>query len=168
MITLIVGTPDSGKSKLAEQIIVDLGEEKTRIYIATMIPFGTQGDERVKKHQKLREGKNFITIEQPHSLDKIYKTISGYNNPVCLLECITNLVGNEMHRDEMAGIDSDCVSQKVVSQVLGLSKVSEELVVVTNMLEELPEYDSETIKYIELVNNVNEKLIKQADRVIQL
>ena len=66
------------------------------------------GERRVIKHRAQREGKGFITIEHPYALrevpDKIIK-ITGSDTPAgdkrikatVLLECLANLVGNELY-----------------------------------------------------------------------
>ena len=63
MICMILGTPDSGKSKRAEDLTLKLSGNDKKYYIATMIPFGKEGEERVKKHRNMRAGKGFETIE---------------------------------------------------------------------------------------------------------
>ena len=65
---LIVGTPDSGKSVKAEEVALDLSLDTTRIYLATMIPYGEEGVARINKHKALRAGKGFITIERPRDI----------------------------------------------------------------------------------------------------
>ena len=43
MVVLIIGIPDSGKSKMAEKWAVRLSNGGRKFYIATMIPFGEDG-----------------------------------------------------------------------------------------------------------------------------
>ena len=43
MNVLIIGYPDSGKSKLAEDMVLEMSAPGERVYIATMIPFGEEG-----------------------------------------------------------------------------------------------------------------------------
>ncbi len=43
MVDLIIGTPDSGKSKRAEDLALKLSGDGKRIYLATMDPFGEEG-----------------------------------------------------------------------------------------------------------------------------
>ena len=52
MICMVLGTPDSGKSKRAEDITCKLSGDGKRYYIATMIPFGKEGQEHPKGHLK--------------------------------------------------------------------------------------------------------------------
>lgn len=98
MITLVTGGPDSGKSLRAEDIAVRTGDERL-YYLATMKVFGDDGIARIKKHRAQREGKGFITIELQIRADKALDMMDEPEKCCVLLECIANLVGNEMHDD---------------------------------------------------------------------
>jgi len=166
MITLIVGTPDSGKSMLAERIVTDCAQSRKLYYIATMIPFGEEGQRRVEKHRAMRAGKGFITLEWPDNLEKRCLSITDWDSSVVLLECMSNYVGNEMHSKENAGMSGGAVVDKIINGVMAIAKQTSDIVVVTN--EFLPDddgYDEETREYISLVTAVNERLMKPADTV---
>lgn len=62
MIHLVTGGSGSGKSAYAEQCILDFGGTR-RVYIATMQPFGAEGQARIARHRKMRVAKQFSTIE---------------------------------------------------------------------------------------------------------
>ena len=98
---------------MAEEIVTELSDPDHRIYIATMIPYGKEGRERVRRHRMMRDGKGFITIEAPFD---ICSSLSDYDmsngsmlgDMTVLLECLSNLVANELFerrsgRDEMLG-----------------------------------------------------------------
>jgi len=70
MTEFIIGGQSSGKSEYAEKTVLSISDEGNRYYIATMIAYGEEGKYRVNRHQKLREGKGFITIEQPVKIDE--------------------------------------------------------------------------------------------------
>lgn len=69
MIHLITGGSASGKSAYAEAQAVAAG--KMRYYIATMRPYGTEGEKRVAKHRAMRAGKGFFTIECYTDLESV-------------------------------------------------------------------------------------------------
>ena len=102
MLVLITGGSGSGKSAYAEDYITKLSKDCRKYYIATMQVYDEEGQEKVFKHQKMREGKGFLTIEQPTDIhqaaDKMEKDTTIEN--VGLLECMSNLVANEMFREE--------------------------------------------------------------------
>ena len=78
MFALIFGGSGSGKSEYAEKLSCELAQKNEKYYIATMIPYGEEGKKRVERHKKLREGKDFYTIEQTMhisgALEKIHVT----------------------------------------------------------------------------------------------
>ena len=96
MMISVIGTPDSGKSKKAEDIICRLAGDERKYYIATMIPYGDDGEKRVKKHRDMRAGKGFITIEQPMDVHLALDEIPNPEGANVLLECMANLAANEM------------------------------------------------------------------------
>ena len=178
MMTLIVGVPDSGKSALAEEIVLEQSCEGKRIYIATMIPFGEEGRQRVIRHRKLREGKGFFTIEAPVEVLESASAVQGIGDATCLLECVSNLVGNVMHdgagkempdlgQDRASALD-DLVVERVVSDIKGLCGLCKNLVVVTNSFpRDDTSYDDDTIRYVKLVDQVNKELMGISDRLYE-
>lgn len=164
MIILIVGRPDSGKSKIAEDQVLELSKDGRRIYIATMIPFGEEGQRRIEKHRKMREGKGFETKECPLDL----KSLTDLSDATCLLECVSNLVGNEMHEEERLSWEPLQIAALVTDEIKWLSCNAENLVIVTNEFEKEEGFDEDTLKYIETTRLVNEALRLLADRVVEV
>lgn len=172
MINLVVGSPDSGKSKIAETLAMNLSAGSTKYYIATMIPYGSEGAKRVIKHRKMREGKDFITLEWPDDIRKhmcknnMDKDID-FSSSTVLLECMSNLVGNRMHEEENKNDELEVILKKIVAEIKFLIDRCENLVIVTN---EFPiddiSYDIDTKKYVRLVSMVNDELIKLSDTVL--
>lgn len=95
MLIEIIGGSGSGKSEFAEKYCMELCPGK-KYYIATMQPFDEEGKLRVLRHQKLREGKMFVTIECQTGLENVQIE----KNATILLECMSNLVANEMYSPE--------------------------------------------------------------------
>jgi len=166
MITLIVGTPDSGKSLLAETITLDKGKPLKKYYIATMIPYGEEGKRRVNKHRNMRDGKGFITLEWPDDLEKRVETIDDFEESVVLLECMSNLIGNEMYSESNVKMSEKQISDKVIGAILKLSERTSELILVTNEFPmEDEKYDEDTRKYVRLVAEINSRLIEIANTI---
>jgi adenosylcobinamide kinase/adenosylcobinamide-phosphate guanylyltransferase len=100
MVIVVIGGSGSGKSEFAENLAVKLNRDHL-IYIATMQPFGEEGRKRIVRHQVLRQDKNFHTIECYTDLD----ILSITEKTTVLLECMSNLVANEMFSDGSEKVD---------------------------------------------------------------
>ena len=193
MIVLVLGTPDSGKSKIAEDIVMRLAaglditgspaEEGGRnesgrlaapagmdkLYIATMIPFGEEGDRRIEKHRNMRAGKGFLTVEKYTEVDSLIGEITDLDRKCCLLECMSNLVGNEMHDPRNLSLSDEELEKLITEQVLALGKSCGHLVVVANrFLTEDADYDDETRRYVRIADRVNEIMKAGADKTCEL
>lgn len=172
MIITIIGESGSGKSEYAEDILVKLVngsslENEKKYYIATMKPYGKEAVKRIERHHKLRENKGFSTIE-------CYFDIGNceieYGSNV-LIECISNLTANEMFDvNYFSGEDiCKCVYEKICNGIYKLSKLSKNLVIVTNdIFCDGVIYDESTMSYIELLGSINRYLTRISDRVIEV
>ncbi len=170
MTELIVGKPDSGKSAFAEEKAL---EKKTFpdagniYYIATMQVVDEDSKERVKKHRKMREGKGFITIEKETDILSAVNEMEGAGDATVLLECISNLVGNEMHRPGVSG-ELTVPADKIAADVKTLSEKVKYLIIVTNEFDNDESFDDDTKDYIKLVSLVNERLRAFSEVVYEL
>ena len=73
MIALVIGGSGSGKSAYAEQMAVKAAGNGSLYYVATMQVYDEEGKKKVERHQKMRAGKGFLTIEQPRRLKEAAK-----------------------------------------------------------------------------------------------
>ena len=161
MITLITGGSGSGKSAYAESVITGFGDFE-RIYIATMYPFDEESHARIRRHRKMRAKKNFQTLECYTGLKKL-KVPAG---SCVLLECMSNLVANEMYREDGAGKET---VPAVWSGVRHLAKTASNLVIVTNeIFSDGIDYDPETIRYQNYLGEINRKIASLADQVTEV
>lgn len=166
MIVLIIGTPNSGKSDRAEDIACKLSGNASRYYLATMIAYDEEGVSRIVKHRNKRAGKGFITIEKPFDIENIELPEKA---KCILLECISNLVGNEMYENSVnKNVDTEAIAKYVFNEVSLLSKKTDNLVIVTNEFELKDEFDNDTRRYIDAINLTNDKLKNIADEIITI
>ncbi len=172
MTYLILGTPDSGKSLKAESTALSLAGSGRKYYIATMIPFGKEGEDRIKKHRKMREGKGFETIEQPVRVHEALSRINSSEASTCLLECMSNLIGNEMHDPSMGNDETKDLAEiadGIVDSVMSLADKVLNLVIVSNTFPLDGEgYDEDTRRYVKVVDLVNKELKQRVDEVYEL
>ena len=117
MLVVVTGGSGSGKSAFAEDRVLSFGESR-RIYIATMQAFDEESHRRIRRHRRMRSGKGFETIERYTELDELILP----KNCVVLLECMSNLVANEMFRED--GFHPE-VSEKITEGVRNLLSQAE-------------------------------------------
>lgn len=158
---LVTGGSASGKSAYAESLVLESGKTR-RYYIATMRPWGEEGRQRIEKHRRMRKEKKFETIECYTAL----KQVQIEPDSVVLLECMSNLTANELF--ETGGCDEE-ILERIVSGVLHLREQAESVIIVTNeVFSDGGTYDSETLRYIRLLGQVNIRLAALADRVTEV
>ena len=161
MMTVVTGGSGSGKSAFAEDKIVSFGPAK-RIYIATMHPYDEESHKRVARHQKMRAGKGFETVECYTGL----KNLDFPENAVVLLECMSNLVANEMYDPSGAGENAE---ESILVGIHKLQKVSDDLVVVTNeVFSDSMTDNPEMEEYLKLLGKLNLRMGERADLVTEV
>ena len=89
--------------------------------------------------------------------------------PVALLECMSNLVANEMFPETVGDeINANCV-ENIVRQIRHLKDQTGHLVIVTNQIfEDGIIYEPETMEYIRNLGQINQQLAEMADSVIEV
>lgn len=167
MMLLIVGGSGSGKSAYAEERTDALAEGRETYYLATMQAFDTEGRRKIERHRKLRAGRGFITIEQQADIQEALKKMRRGEKCV-LLECMSNLVANEMFSGEKPKPQRE-VADKILKGTELLKEGTTHLTVVSNnVFEDGICYENETMEYIEAMGIVNQGLAALADSVIEV
>ena len=164
MIILIVGGASSGKSSYAEELLINAPEP--HIYIATLHVYGEEERQRVARHKAMRAGKNFSVIERECDMAELNLNASGGS---VLLECIANLVANQMydpkdwHQRNLAEVEAN-----VLADIDALERQCQNLIIVSNEVgSEVTQYSNETLDYINLVGRINCILASRADYVVE-
>lgn len=161
MMVVVTGGSGSGKSAYAEDRVTSFGDSE-RIYIATMIPYDKEGEKRVQRHRNMRAGKGFETVECYTGL----KNLEVAENSTVLLECMSNLVANEMFQEN--GAHENTVSE-VLEGVQNLKKQCRNLVVVTNeVFSDSARYDGDMEKYLTYLGEINAQMASMADDVVEV
>lgn len=165
--TLVVGGSGSGKSEFAENYIVALAGTMQKYYLATMQVYDEEGQKKIERHQRLRAGKGFQTIEQTRNLVQAVPQMQT-GEKAALLECMSNLVANEMFTED--GIRTEYeVAEKIAAEVAKLKEHISPLVIVSNnVFEDGMEYEEGTMAYLRAIGAVNVALARMADEVIEV
>lgn len=165
MFYLISGGSGSGKSEYAENIAVMLHQEAVQtpfIYIATMMAFDEEADQKIARHRQMRKNKGFETIECfMHLKEKVLP-----KKCTVLLDCMSNLVANEMFQEEGA---KENTTEAIIQGVDHVLAQCNHLVIVTNdIFSDGCEHDGITQKYLSHLGKINQRLATKADYVIEV
>ena len=161
MMVLVTGGSGSGKSAYAENRVLQFGDA-SRIYIATMFPFDEESKKRVARHRNMRSGKGFETVECYTGL----QNVKVPEQSTVLLECMSNLVANEMFQKDGAGENT---VEAVLEGIWSLCRQAGDIVIVTNeIFSEAASYQGETELYQEYLGKINQFLGTLADQVVEV
>lgn len=160
MTALITGGAASGKSAYAEELICSLCEGE-KLYLATMQVQDGECRRRVSRHRRQRAGKGFSTLECPMGLqDLSLPAGSGV-----LLECLSNLVANELYAPGGTGEDAMAA---VCAGLQRLAGTAGHLVIVSNEVFGAGERDPETRRYQDVLGGVNRYAASLCDFVAEV
>ena len=184
MFYVVTGCSGSGKSAFAEDLICRNyhvpGSDHpagSLLYIATMVPYGEETRSKIRRHRDMRMNKGFSTIECYTGLGaltekggQLYEdasdSLKSQEKPCILLECMSNLVANEMY--EPGGAGNDAVAS-VLAGIEMLKNRCRHLVVVTNEIcSESTEDTSEMALYKKMLAEINRGMAATADGVVEV
>lgn len=179
MIELIYGGSGSGKSSFAEDEIMKI-KNSQNFYIATMKNLDSESQRKILRHKEMRKNKNFITIEQSENLSEASKIICDFKNQKnpqiksetkkvsVLLECLSNLLANEIFKNEEE-LNQDFVTKKIISDLEKIILVTDNLFIVSNnIFDDGIEYSKSTKNYMTSLAKINSYLAKKADKVFEV
>jgi len=158
MLTFVLGGGASGKSARAEELACRLPGK--RLYVATMEPFGPEAEKRIARHQAMRREKGFISLDCYRNLEALRPQ---QDVQVILLECLGNLLANEMFGVGFSGCEDRI--RRGIKHLEELSYLNHLLVVSNEVSLDGDWYDPETREYILALNRLNRWLADRADRV---
>ena len=193
MLHIVYGGSASGKSSYAESFAMTLQGEGRRLYIATMYPYKWNTTEidpetmqRIERHRAMRADKGFDTVECYRHVEHIV----AKRQDVLLLECMSNLLANEMYLEpdsddgglaetmsevEKAGVGMSetlsPVSKKIVQALVNLSTRVQDVVIVTNDVFSdggSLTYDESTREYVKNLAEINCALAREAATVTEV
>ncbi len=180
MLHIVYGGSASGKSSYAESFAMSLQGDGRLLYIATMYPYKWNTTEldpetmqRIERHRAMRADKGFDTVECYRHVEHIV----AKRQDVLLLECMSNLLANEMYLEPDSNAGSDMaetmspVSNKIVQALIDLSTRVQELVIVTNDVFSDGGsliYDESTREYVKNLAEINCALAREAATVTEV
>ena len=160
MLTLVVGGAASGKSAYAERLVLQTA--LPRYYLATMQVWDAECAARVEKHRRMREEKQFETLECPLHLGVVRLPARG----TALLEDLGNLTANELYDPAGAG---EAAASAILDGLSQLAAQCEHLIVVSNeVFSGGADYAGDTDRYLKALAQVNNALAARADAVVRV
>lgn len=180
MLHMVYGGSASGKSSYAESIAMSLQGDGRLLYIATMYPYkwgkaelDPETMQRIERHRAMRADKGFDTVECYRHVEHIV----AKRQDVLLLECMSNLLANEMYLEPDSNAGSDMaetmspVSNKIVQALVNLSTRVQDVVIVTNDVFTdggSLTYDESTREYVKNLAEINCALAREAATVTEV
>ena len=187
MLHIVYGGSVSGKSSYAESFALSLQGDGRLLYIATMYPYKWNTTEldpetmqRIERHRAMRADKGFDTVECYRHVEHIV----AKRQDVLLLECMSNLLANEMYLEpdaEAVGIAGKAgfemsktlspVSKKIVQALVDLSTRVQDVVIVTNDVFSdggSLTYDESTREYVRNLAEINCALAWEAATITEV
>lgn len=161
MISFVLGGSGSGKSEFAEGITMKL-PSKDKFYIATMQPFDEEAYAKIERHRQMRAHKGFETIECQTNL----ASVRVPKGSTVLLECISNLVANEMYSEAGAGEATVEAILKGINQLI--PQCGNLIIVSNNVFTDGDNYDQDVIRYIDYIARVNNAIAEMSDQVVEV
>lgn len=160
MITLITGGSGCGKSTYAESRMLEYS--LPRVYVATMIPYGEDAARRIARHRQLRAGKGFETLEKGVDVGSLPLP----EGASVLLECLGNLVANEMFEPDGAGENAE---ERCMDGIRSLAHRAANLVIVTNEVgSDGRKYGEGTERYMQIMGRLGCRIAEMADEVCEV
>ena len=164
MICFISGGVKNGKTRLALDISCKVANNNPKYYLATMIPFDSEDDLRIKNHRKERENLGFITIEKSSDVGNI----SLENNPTILLDSLTALLLNEFFIAEKENTSYDLVPIKIINDLDSLIKRSKNIIFVSDYIySDGVTYNSYTESFKKCLAVIDKYVASRSDVVIE-
>lgn len=162
MIILITGGSGSGKSEYAENLALKLNVNDKLTYIATMYPYGEETLQKIERHKEMRKDKGFDTIECFYGLKELNEPIHS----TVLLECMSNLLANELYMLEGAKANA---FDEIMEGTMKLARESHNLLIISNeVFGDSTDLDIEMTTYIALLGRINQEIAKMADVVCEV
>ena len=180
MLHMVYGGSASGKSSYAESFAMSLQGDGRMLYIATMYPYkwgkaelDPETMQRIERHRAMRADKGFDTVKCYRHVEHIV----AKRQDVLLLECMSNLLANEMYLEPDSNAGSDMaetmspVSNKIVQALIDLSTRVQDVVIVTNDVFSdggSLTYDESTREYVKNLAEINCALAREAATVTEV
>ena len=167
MTYFISGGAKCGKSTLAQDLTVALAKGGKHYYVATLIPSGSEDDDRIKKHLADRDGMGFETVECFQGILDCLQTAD--KDGVFLVDSVTALMQNSLFPVEKNyEMDLEAASRCAEELVEFAHTVRHAVFVSDYIYSDAERYSESTEMYRKCLADIDRRLAKTCDTVIEV
>lgn len=164
MTYFISGGAKNGKSTLAQNLAVSLGQK--RYYVATMIPSGEEDEARIRRHIRDRAGMGFETVECFRNILDCLKTAD--RDGVFLVDSVTALVQNALFPAEKNYETDEPAAMRCIQALTEFAEKVNHAVFVSDSIYCDGGYDTVTETYRRYLSEADRRLARVCDTVVEV
>ena len=167
MTYFISGGAKCGKSSLAQDLTVALSKGGKHYYVATLIPSGSEDDDRIKKHLADRDGMGFETVECFWNILDCLKTAD--EGGVFLVDSVTSLIQNSLFPVEKNYEMDIAAANRCADELVEFARTVRHAVFVSDYIySDAERYSESTEMYRKCLADIDRRLAKVCDTVIEV
>lgn len=165
MTFFISGGAKNGKSTLAQNLAVALGEK--RYYVATMISTGAEDDERIRRHIADRAGMGFETVECFRNVLDCLQTADP--DGVFLVDSVTALMQNAMFPAQNGYRTDMAAASRCADELVQFARTVRHAVFVSDFIYcDAQAYGESTQAYRRALADIDRRLTALCDTVVEV
>lgn len=167
MTYFLSGGAKCGKSSLAQDLTVALSEGGKHYYVATLIPSGSEDDDRIKRHLADRAGLGFETVECFRNILDCLKTAD--KDGVFLVDSVTSLIQNALFPVEKNYEMDIEAANRCADELVEFARAVRHAVFVSDYIySDAERYSESTETYRKCLADIDRRLAKVCDTVIEV
>ena len=167
MTYFISGGAKCGKSSLAQDLTMALAKGGKHYYVATLIPSGSEDDDRIKKHLADRDGMGFETVECFRNILDCLQTTD--KDGVFLVDSVTSLIQNALFPVEKNYEMDISAANRCADELVEFAGTVRHAVFVSDYIySDAERYSESTEMYRKCLADIDRRLAKICDTVIEV
>ena len=167
MTCFISGGAKCGKSSLAQDLSVALSKGGKHYYVATLIPSGSEDNDRIKKHLADRAGMGFETVECFRNILDCLKTAD--KDGVFMVDSVTSLIQNSLFPVEKNYEMDIPAANRCADELVEFARIICHAVFVSDYIySDAERYSESTEMYRKCLADIDRRLAKVCDTVIEV
>ena len=167
MTYFISGGAKCGKSALAQDLAAALSKGGKHYYVATLIPGGSEDDDRIRTHLADRDGMGFETVECFRNILDCLKTAD--KDGAFLVDSVTSLVQNALFPVEKNYEMDMEEANRCSDQLVEFAKTVRHAVFVSDYIySDAEQYSESTEMYRKCLADIDRRLARVCDTVVEV